>query len=68
MPRALSDEGLLRYGFRGLSCEHVAAVLPEVAGPRAQGRALVAHPGHGASLRALRNRRSIASTRGLTGR
>lgn len=66
IPRALSDEGLLRYGFHGLSYEHVATVLPEVAGPRAEGRVIVAHLGHGASLCALRNRRSIASTMGLT--
>ena len=48
IPRALSDEGLLRYGFHGLSYEHVAAVLPEVAGPRAEGRVIVAHLGHDA--------------------
>ncbi len=66
IPRALSDEGLLRYGFHGLSYEHIATVLPEVAGPRAEGRVIVAHLGHGASLCALRNRRSIASTMGLT--
>ncbi|MFH6783301.1 MULTISPECIES: acetate/propionate family kinase [Methylobacterium] len=66
IPRALSDEGLLRYGFHGLSYEHVAAALPEVAGARAEGRVIVAHLGHGASLCALRNRRSIASTMGLT--
>ncbi len=35
-------------------------------GPRAEGRVIVAHLGHGASLCALRNRRSIASTMGLT--
>ncbi|AWB25875.1 acetate/propionate family kinase [Methylobacterium currus] len=66
IPRALGDEGLLRYGFHGLSYEHVASVLPEVAGPRADGRVIVAHLGHGASLCALRNRRSVASTMGLT--
>ncbi len=66
IPRALSDEGLLRYGFHGLSYEHIATVLPEVAGQRAEGRVIVAHLGHGASLCALRNRRSIASTMGLT--
>ncbi len=48
IPRALGDEGLLRYGFHGLSYEHVAAVLPEVAGPRAEGRVIVAYLGHDA--------------------
>ncbi len=66
IPRALSDEGLLRYGFHGLSYEHVAAALPEVAGAEADGRVIVAHLGHGASLCALHGRRSIASTMGFT--
>ncbi|SEP30488.1 Acetokinase family protein [Methylobacterium sp. ap11] len=57
----------MRYGFHGLSCEHVAAALPEVAGPRAEGRVIVAHLGHGANFCALRDRRSIAATMGLTG-
>ena len=38
----------MRYGFHGLSYEHVAAVLPEVAGPRAEGRVIVAYLGHNA--------------------
>ncbi|ACL55450.1 acetate/propionate family kinase [Methylobacterium nodulans] len=66
IPRALTDAGILRYGFHGLSYQHVAETLPEVAGERAEGRVIVAHLGHGASLCAMRARRSIASTMGFT--
>ncbi len=47
IPRALSDEGLVRYGFHGLSYAHVADLLPDLAGERAEGRVIVAHLGHG---------------------
>ncbi|MBV9636442.1 MAG: acetate/propionate family kinase [Methylobacteriaceae bacterium] len=66
LPRSYADEGILRYGFHGLSYEYVAGVLPEIAGPKADGRVIVAHLGHGASLCAMRGRRSIATTMALT--
>lgn len=66
LPRRLIDEGVLRYGFHGLSYDYIAGRLPEIAGPRAEGRVVVAHLGHGASMCALKQRRSIATTMGLT--
>lgn len=66
LPRALSDQGLLRFGFHGLSYEHVAQALVEVAPDHANGRVIAAHLGHGASLCAMRNRQSIATTMGFT--
>ena len=66
LPRELLDDGFLRYGFHGLSYEYIASVLPEIAGERADGRVLIAHLGHGASLCAMQNRRSIATTMGFT--
>ncbi|MEZ0496860.1 acetate/propionate family kinase [Sphingomonas sp. IW22] len=66
LPRALSDEGLLRFGFHGLSYEHVAQALVEVAPDHANGRVIAAHLGHGASLCAMRNRQSVATTMGFT--
>jgi acetate kinase len=66
LPRALSDAGILRYGFHGLSYEYIADALPQVAGPVAEGRVIVAHLGHGASLCAMRARRSVATTMGFT--
>ncbi|PTQ11857.1 acetate kinase [Sphingomonas oleivorans] len=66
LPRGFSDAGILRYGFHGLSYEYIASRLPEIAGSRADGRVIVAHLGHGASLCAMRERRSVATTMGFT--
>jgi acetate kinase len=66
LPRALADEGILRYGFHGISYDHVASTLPRHLGPRADGRVIVAHLGSGASLCALKNRQSVATTMGFT--
>jgi acetate kinase len=66
IPHELTRDGMVRYGFHGLSYEYIAGVLPEAAGARADGRVIVAHLGHGASLCAMRNRESVATTMGLT--
>lgn len=66
IPRALSEAGMLRYGFHGLSYQHIAETLPAVAGAQAAGRVVAAHLGHGASLCAMHGGRSIASTMGFT--
>ncbi|HWG09912.1 MAG TPA: acetate/propionate family kinase [Rhodanobacteraceae bacterium] len=66
LPSALSEAGIIRYGFHGLSYEYIASVLPEVAGGCASGRIVVAHLGHGASLCAMRKLRSVATSMGYT--
>jgi acetate kinase len=66
IPRALTDEGYLRYGFHGLSYQYIAGILHEAIGEAAKGRVIVAHLGHGASLCALANGVSIATTMGFT--
>ena len=66
LPRDLTDAGIVRYGFHGLSYEYIAGVLPDLIGARADGRVIIAHLGQGASLCALRARRSIATTMGFT--
>jgi acetate kinase len=66
LPRALTDAGIRRYGFHGLSYEYIASVLPDHFGSRANGRIIVAHLGNGASLCAMRERKSIATTMGFT--
>jgi len=66
LPRTFSDAGLRRYGFHGLSYEYVAATLPRIAPEVAAGRVVVAHLGNGASLCALREGRSVATTMGFT--
>ena len=66
LPRTLLDDGVLRYGFHGLSYEYIASVLPQYLGPRADGRVIVAHLGHGASMCAMRTRKSVATSMGFT--
>jgi acetate kinase len=66
LPRDVCRSGLQRYGFHGLSYEYIASVLPQVAPEIADGRVIVAHLGSGASLCALKNRKSVDSTLGFT--
>ena len=65
LPRALADEGMLRYGFHGLSYTHIAETLPAIE-PRARGRVVVAHLGSGASMCAMVGGRSVATSMGFS--
>lgn len=66
LPREITDAGVRRYGFHGLSYEYIATQLPRVLGDRANGKVIVAHLGNGASLCALVDRKSVASTMGFS--
>ena len=66
LPRALRDAGVRPYGFHGLSFEYVARSLLQKAPQIAAGRVVIAHLGNGASLCALENGISIASTMGFS--
>jgi acetate kinase len=66
LPKALSDAGVRRYGFHGLSYEYIASVLPRFDERAARGKTVVLHLGNGASMCALDAGRSIASTMGFT--
>ncbi len=66
LPRHWFDKGIRRYGFHGLSYEYIAGVLPDHLGSMAEGKVIVAHLGHGASLCAMHQRRSVATTMGFT--
>ena len=66
LPRALTEKGVRRYGFHGLSYEYIASILPAHLGAGADGKVVVAHLGNGASMCAMRNRRSVATTMGLS--
>ncbi len=66
LPPAITDRGVRRYGFHGLSYEYIASVLPRFEPAAAQGRVVVAHLGNGASMCAIRAGRSVASTMGFT--
>lgn len=60
------QRGLRRYGFHGLSYEYMATALPERHGDLARGRVVVAHLGSGASLCAMQELRSVATTMGFS--
>jgi len=66
LPRELSDSGIERYGFHGLSYEFIAARLAEIDPALAAGRVVAAHLGNGASLCAINNGHSVDSTMGFT--
>lgn len=66
LPRELTELGIRRYGFHGLSYEYIAMRLHEVAPRLASARVIVAHLGNGSSLCAMREGRSVATTMGFT--
>jgi acetate kinase len=66
LPRTLTDKGVRRYGFHGLSYEYIVDILPTHLGASADGKVIVAHLGQGASMCAMERRRSVATTMGFT--
>jgi acetate kinase len=66
LPAAITDRGVRRYGFHGLSYEYVAGALPALDVVAARGRVVVAHLGNGASMCALDAGASVATTMGFT--
>ena len=66
LPHSAWDRGLRRYGFHGLSYAYMATALPERHGDVARGRTIVAHLGSGASLCAMRDLESVATTMGFS--
>ena len=66
LPRYLTEAGVRRYGFHGLSYEYLAGQLRAAWPELAPGRVIIAHLGNGASLCAVNAGRSVASTMGFT--
>jgi acetate kinase len=66
LPRELTEAGVRRYGFHGLSYEYIATQLPRVLGAQADGRVIALHLGNGASLCAIHRGKSVASTMGFS--
>jgi acetate kinase len=65
IPHELTSEGVVRYGFHGLSYQFVMATLLAHT-PRAQGRVLMAHLGNGASLCAAHGGKSVSTSMGFS--
>lgn len=66
LPHQAWDRGLRRYGFHGLSYEYLSVALPQRHGARAHGRVIAAHLGSGASLCAMQELKSVATTMGFS--
>ena len=66
LPKIYRQEGVQRYGFHGLSYEYIAGALAEEMETSTTGRVVVAHLGNGASMCAMRDGKSMASTMGFT--
>lgn len=66
LPSAYFERGYRRYGFHGLNYEHVVEALPAETGQPLPRRLLVAHLGNGASLCAIKDGRSVATSMGYS--
>jgi acetate kinase len=66
LPPEITDRGVRRYGFHGLSYEYIASALPRYDPTAAAGRTVVLHLGNGASMCALAGGKSVATTMGFT--
>lgn len=65
LPREWHDRGIERYGFHGLSYQSIVEQIPGITG-RLPHRLVIAHLGAGASMAAVLDGRSIATTMGFT--
>lgn len=66
IPRDFYRKGICRYGFHGLSYEYVAEKLIYMFPKEFRGKTIIAHLGNGASMTALKDGVSIASTMGFS--
>ena len=66
LPLEYHRKGVRRYGFHGLSYEYISRHLPETFPDLRTEQVIVAHLGNGASMCALLNGRSVASTMGFS--
>lgn len=66
IPRIEETKGIRRYGFHGISYAGLVQALPGISGGPLPGRLLAFHLGNGASVCAIRDGRSIATTMGYS--
>ncbi len=67
LPETIRRQGVQRYGFHGLSCEYLLSELQQEEGGEAlPGKMIFAHLGHGASMTAVRNGKSVDTTMGFS--
>ena len=66
LPRHYFDEGLIRYGFHGLSYAYILQELIRLEDASAERRIIVAHLSNGASMTAVRAACPVDTTMGFT--
>jgi len=66
LPRELTESGVRRYGFHGLSYEYIASVLLKTSPEAAKGKTIVMHLGSGSSMCAMAQGHSVATTMGFS--
>jgi acetate kinase len=66
LPRRFYDQGVIRYGFHGLSYEYILQELRKIDAALAASRVIIAHLGSGASMVALKNGNSMDTSMGFT--
>ena len=66
LPRSITERGVRRYGFHGLSYEYIAQAFAHHDAKAAAGKLIALHLGNGSSMCAMANGRSVATTMGFT--
>jgi len=66
LPQAVADKGIRRYGFHGLSYQSIIDNFTHKTGQPVPGRMVIAHLGNGASMCAVKDGKSIATTMGFS--
>ncbi len=64
IPSAYTSQGVIRYGFHGLSYEYIVYELAKLGG--GEGKAVACHLGGGASMAAIEGGKSVDTTMGFT--
>ncbi len=66
VPQEITDKGVRRYGFHGLSYAYIAQTMTRDYPDLAKGRVVVAHLGNGSSICAIDNGRGVDTSMGMT--
>ena len=66
LPKALTNEGVIRYGFHGISYEYISSIITQHIGELGNQRVIMAHLGNGSSMCAMYQRKSVATSMGFT--
>ncbi|MBL0319133.1 MAG: acetate/propionate family kinase [Alphaproteobacteria bacterium] len=66
LPQKWTKKGIIRYGFHGLSYDYIVSHFQEIVGKTLPKKTIIAHLGNGASLCAVKEGKSVATTMGFT--